>query len=69
MLIDLPSRDIETIISNDKKELDDVKKFVSEDKELKDVEFKLVPTKKLESTYDLNSQVEKIEKRIIRYYN
>lgn len=65
MLIDLPSRDIETIISNDKKELDDVKKFVSEDKELKDVEFKLVPTKKLESTYDLNSQVEKIEKRKI----
>lgn len=65
MLIDLPSRDIETIISNDKKELDDVKKFVSEDKELKDVEFKLVPTKKLESTYDLNGQVEKIEKRKI----
>ena len=65
MLIDLPSRDIETIISNDKKELDDVKKFVSEDKELKEVEYKLMPTKKLESTYDLTSQVEKIEKRKI----
>ena len=65
MLIDLPSRDIEAIISNDKKELDDVKRYIAEDKELKNVEFKLIPTKKLESTYDLNSQVEKIEKRKI----
>ena len=65
MIIDLPSKDLVKIISNDKKELEEVKKYTSKDKELSHLQFCLKTTEDLENTYEINNQIEKIEKRKI----
>lgn len=62
MIIDLPSKDLVKIISNDKKELEEVKKYTSKDKELSHLQFCLKTTEDLENTYEINNQIEKIEK-------
>ena len=65
MLIDLPSKDVSKIISNDKKELDMVKKIVENDKELAHVKFEQKTLKSIEEIYCLAKQIEKNEKRKI----
>ena len=65
MIIDLPSKDLTRIVVDDKKELEEIKKFVSKDKELKHVTFELKSSEEIDNTYDLSSQIEKNEKRKI----
>ena len=65
MLIDLPSSEIDKIISNDKQELENIKRFVKQDTELSKVKFEFKKLEDIDETYDLQKQIEKNEKRKI----
>lgn len=65
MLIDLTDKKIGRIISNNEKEIEKIKKFANNNKEFEKIKFELKPLKDIEEIYDIDSQVEKIEKRKI----
>lgn len=63
MLIDLTDQKIERIISNNDKEIEKIRKYISTSKEFEKIKLELKPLKDIEDIYDLNTQIEKIEKR------
>lgn len=65
MLIDLTDKKISRVISNNDKELEKVKEFVNGSKEFEKIKFEVKTLKDLEQIYDLDTQIEKIEKRKI----
>lgn len=65
MLIDLTDKKISRVISNNDKELENVKEFTNGSKEFEKIKFEIKPLKDIEQIYDLDTQIEKIEKRKI----
>jgi len=65
MIIDLPAQDIGRIISNDKKELENLQKYLKNDVELAKVKFEFKKLEEIDETYDLQKQIEKNDKRKI----
>ena len=63
ILIDLARKNIQKVVSNDQKELDELKEFAANNKEFSKIEFELKTYNQINELYDLNSQIEKVGKR------
>lgn len=63
ILMDLLNKDIVRIVSNNSKELTQIKKNILNDKEFKNLKFELEEDKDILDIYEIRKQIEKIEKR------
>lgn len=65
IIIDLSGKELAKVISNDASQLEEIKKFALKEKEFQNIKFETKKIEDLESIYDLESQISKIEKRKI----
>lgn len=65
ILIDLASKNIEKVVSNDKEELEKIRKYALNEKEFSNLKFEIKELEDIEKVYELQKQIEKIEKRKI----
>ena len=65
MLIDLSDKKIERILINDDEEIKNIKEFINNNEELSKIKIEKISGEDFFNTYDLEKQIEKIEKRKI----
>lgn len=65
MLIDLAEKNITKIIIDDEEKYQEIKDFIKKDNQLKNIKIEKTEEKDLFSTYDIEKQIEKIQKRRI----
>ncbi len=63
MLIDLTDKKIERILINDDEEIKHIKEFINNNEELSKIKIEKISSEDFFNTYDLEKQIEKIEKR------
>ena len=65
MLIDLSEKNITKIIIDNEEKYQEIKEFIKKDNQLKNIKIEKTEEKDLFSTYDIEKQIEKIQKRRI----
>ena len=65
MLIDLAEKNITKIIIDNEEKYQEIKDFIKKDNQLKNIKIEKTEEKDLFSTYDIEKQIEKIQKRRI----
>ena len=65
MLIDLAEKNITKIIIDNEEKYQEIKEFIKKDNQLKNIKIEKTEEKDLFSTYDIEKQIEKIQKRRI----
>lgn len=63
ILIDLAGKNLQKIVSNDKEELEEIKRFIANQKEYSKIKLETKNLNEIDQLYKIDSQIDKIEKR------